>query len=199
MLSVRSATSSAEVSKLTTMALSCSGRTVPSMNAMAASCWKWKRSRMLLLVSIRIARRSGRSDSAANSMMVCGFLLSKTSKSSLVRSVTKRPFLSETVNSMLTRETSRVMRVLSPESGGAVLSLFLAGWLDWPESRSENEATARRRYSFFMTSDFIIRRRSIRGDRNEDARVRARGDRQHSGRYARIRGERGGQLHVDLR
>jgi len=60
------------------MALSSRGRTVLSMKAVAASCWKWNRSRMLLLVSIRIARRSGRSVSAANSMMLCGFLLSKT-------------------------------------------------------------------------------------------------------------------------
>ena len=70
---------------------------VPSMNAVAASCWKWNRSRMLLLVSIKIASRSGKSDSAENSKILCGFLLSKTSKSSLFRSVTNRPRLSDTV------------------------------------------------------------------------------------------------------
>ena len=67
---------------------------------------------MLLLVSIRMPRRSGRSVSAVNSAMVCGFLFSNTWKSSFVRSVTKRPFLSVTVKSMLTRVTSRMMRVL---------------------------------------------------------------------------------------
>ena len=54
--------------------------------------------------------RSGRSVSAVNSRMLCGFLFSAISKSSLSRSVTKRPFLSVTVNSMFTRVTSSVMR-----------------------------------------------------------------------------------------
>ena len=48
---------------------------------MAACCSKRNCSRMLLLVSTRTARRSGRSDSAVNCWMICGFLFSMTSKS----------------------------------------------------------------------------------------------------------------------
>src|ERR1022692_3412539 len=95
--SMRSATSSAEVSKLTTMALSWPWWTTLWMNEMAASCSNLKRSRMLLLVSIRMPRRRGRSVSAVNSAMFCGVLFSNTWKSSFTRSVTKRPFLSVTV------------------------------------------------------------------------------------------------------
>src|ERR1035437_946718 len=80
-------------------------------NSMAASCSNLKRSRVLLLVAIRIPRRSGRSLSALNSRMFCGFLLSITSKSSLARLVTKRPLRSVTVYSRLTRVTSTWMRV----------------------------------------------------------------------------------------
>jgi hypothetical protein len=69
-----SATSSAAVSKLTTTALS-SGRINCVMNSTAASCSKRKRSRMLLLVSIRMASRNGRFDSAVNSRMFCGLLV----------------------------------------------------------------------------------------------------------------------------
>src|SRR5665213_2715260 len=57
---------------------------------------------------------------------------------------------------MLTRETSRVMRVLSAESGGAAWSLLLAGSLDWPESSSERAQRATTGYSFFMGGETII-------------------------------------------
>src|SRR5947209_3847602 len=100
------------------MALSAPGRITLSMNRVAASCWNRKRSRMLLLVSIRIARRSGRLVSAVNSRMRWGFLFSLISKSSLVRSVTKRPFLSETVNNKFTRFTSSVIRLAGSEAAG---------------------------------------------------------------------------------
>src|ERR1022692_4218253 len=73
--SMRSATSSAEVSKLTTMALSWPWWTTLWMNEMAASCSNLKRSRMLLLVSIRMPRRRGRSVSAVNSAMFWGRLV----------------------------------------------------------------------------------------------------------------------------
>src|SRR5271154_2198023 len=69
---------------------------------------------MLLLVSMRIPRRRGRLVSAVNSEITWGFLFSTISKSSLTRSVTNRPFLSEIVNSRLTRLTSR--RMVLPES-----------------------------------------------------------------------------------
>src|ERR1039457_1334385 len=58
--SVRSETSSAAVSKLTMAALSWCARMTPSTNLVAASCWKRKRSRMLLLVSIRMFRIIGK-------------------------------------------------------------------------------------------------------------------------------------------
>ena len=44
-------------------------------NSLAASCSKRKRSRMLLLVSIRMAMRSGRSVSAVNSAIVLRLLV----------------------------------------------------------------------------------------------------------------------------
>jgi len=104
-------TSSAEVSKLTTIALSRLVRMTLSMNWPAASCSNLKRSRMLLAGVDQNARRRGRSDSAAKSEMVCRRLPSTISKSFLSRSVMKRPFLSVTVNSRLTRVTSTWMRV----------------------------------------------------------------------------------------
>src|ERR1700733_4695646 len=78
---------------------------------------------------------------------------------------------------MLTRDTSRVMRVLSAESGGAALSLFFAGWLDWPETRSENAPSVMRqavttRYNFFMCGETIIGR----GGRRTVAFRRFRGE-----------------------
>ena len=112
------------MSKLTTMALSRLALTVVFRNSLAASCSNLKRSRMLLLVSTRTASRSGRSLSELKSWITCGFLPSMISKSSFVRSVTKRPFLSRTVKSMSTRVTSTVMRDGSSCSTGT----GLAGW-----------------------------------------------------------------------
>src|ERR1035438_4410888 len=80
---VRSATISALLSKLSTMALSWLVRMASFRNSPAASCSKRKRSRMLLLVSIRMPRRRGRSDSAANSWMTCGCLRSEEHTSEL--------------------------------------------------------------------------------------------------------------------
>ena len=53
--------------ELTSMALSWRGRITLLTNSIAASCSNLKRSRMLLLVSMRMAIRSGRSVSAVNS------------------------------------------------------------------------------------------------------------------------------------
>ncbi len=122
--SVRSATSSGDVSKLTTSALSLPGRITVVMKSVAASWMNWNRSRMLLLVSIRIASRKGRSVSAVNSRICCGFLFSIISKSSLVRSLTKRPFLSVTVYSRFTRVTSTVIRLWSSAEGAALGAAF---------------------------------------------------------------------------
>ena len=91
------------------------------MNSMAASWMNRKRSRTLLLVSTRMARRRGKSVSAVNSMIFCGRLFSSTSKSSFVRSVMNRPRLSVTVSRMLTRVTSRTIRVLSSFSWMVVM------------------------------------------------------------------------------
>jgi hypothetical protein len=57
------------------MALSWPWWTTLLMNEMAASCSNLKRSRMLLLVSIRMPRRRGRSVSAVNSAMVLRLLV----------------------------------------------------------------------------------------------------------------------------
>src|SRR5271170_5160663 len=54
---------------------------------------------------------------------------------------------------MLTRETSSVMRVLSPEGGGAAL-----WFLDWPERSSASAQRTTTRYSFFMSGESIIGR-----------------------------------------
>ena len=99
-------------------ALSRSLRMTLLRNWLAASSSNLKRSRMELEVSIRRAMRSGRSDSAANSRMVCLRLFSMTSKSSFSRLLTKRPRLSVTVKRRLTRVTSSVM-VSSASSEGA--------------------------------------------------------------------------------
>src|SRR5271170_2199763 len=77
---------------------------------------------MLLLVSMRTPRRRGKLVSAVNSEITWGFLFSTISKSSLTRSVTNRPFLSEIVNSRLTRLTSR--RMVLPESAWSSLGLL---------------------------------------------------------------------------
>ena len=66
MSSVRSLTISAALSKLTSIILSWRGRNTLWMNRIAACCSNRNCSRMLLLVSTRTARRSGRSDSAVN-------------------------------------------------------------------------------------------------------------------------------------
>ena len=64
------------LSKLTTMALSWPGRITVLMKSVAASCWKRKRSRMLLLVSIRIAdaqRQIGLRRELQNALRLLGF------------------------------------------------------------------------------------------------------------------------------
>src|SRR5579863_598912 len=59
---------------------------------------------------------------------------------------------------MLTRETSSVMRFLSPESVGAVLSVFLPESLDWPERSRANRQNVKKKCNFFMSGESIIRR-----------------------------------------
>ena len=98
----------------------CRGRITVLMKSVAASCWKRKRSRMLLLVSIRMPMRSGRSVSAVNSRCFAASWLRKSRNRLWSRSVTKRPFLSDTVNSRFTRVTSTVMRDAGSSSGGGL-------------------------------------------------------------------------------
>ncbi|SPF35339.1 hypothetical protein SBA4_1640003 [Candidatus Sulfopaludibacter sp. SbA4] len=151
--SIRSETSSGEVSKLTTMALSWDDLTTLLRNSLAASCSNLKRSRMLLLVSIRTASRRGRSLSALNSMIGWTRLFSITSKSALLRSVTKRPFLSVTVNSMFTRVTSTMMRLLS----SACSTVGLGGWVGFcsaPQTARPSTTMAPNRTQTFICPDY---------------------------------------------
>src|SRR4029077_9479490 len=112
------------------------------------------------------------------SMMLCDFLLSNTSKSSFVRSVMKRPFLSETVKSMLTRETSRVMRFLSCESAGGVLSALPLLGCELSASDIDRRATAG--YSIFMGSVSIIGNPGAGGGIQEEFSAVAAGKRARS-------------------
>ena len=76
-----------------------------------------------------------------------------TSKSSLVRSVTKRPFLSVTVNSMLTRVTSTVMRVGSSAARRAAAGR-LGGFCSAARSAAPSSAQAATRARSFICINY---------------------------------------------
>src|SRR5208283_1473237 len=80
-------------------------RIVSERKSVAACCSKRRRSRILLLVSIRRPMRRARSVSRLKYWMVCGLPSSKRLKSSLVIMMTRRFFLSVTVNGTFTKLT----------------------------------------------------------------------------------------------
>ncbi|SPE26377.1 exported hypothetical protein [Acidobacteriia bacterium SbA2] len=131
------------------------GRSTSFRKSTAASCSKCSRARMLLLVSINIPMRRGRSVSRLKKRTSWGLPSSKILKSSLVRSVTSRFFLSVTVASIWTNSTRTWMRLWSPAIGG-LSAAGLAGTAGgcWARTRPSGKHTNKRAKNSVFIRDF---------------------------------------------